>query len=332
MLIAHALAAPAPKAKSTGFIDEDRKTENLNFAASLTGGESCSDKQLKHIKAGFADMNELFASAQTPDFSQAAELEFFGRPARIQNYTDLITSNLERAMQYGNMKGGNGTQMPDIHVRCDDPNDMCTATGKKDAQHMLYNIGNEPHINFCKTYFDLDSLEEMVDERKDDGGSKRLILGKYYNRGAAWARMAMHITEVGQAVVATATQNRDQNATSEWIISYSRGSMNTSVLAGVQDGKPDTNGPNNIRELKYAYGVTRSKLLASLSTQNPYDATNNAENYALYALSRYVMAKKGFFPNMPIMDFGNDIAVMTNEMIQDGDKKKHMCFEMSDVL
>ncbi|KAF1949217.1 hypothetical protein CC80DRAFT_278902 [Byssothecium circinans] len=331
LLITHALAAPA---QSTGFIDEDKKTQNLNFAAMLTGGESCSDKQLKAIKSGFADMNLLFASAQNPDFENGAvEVEFFGRPTRIANYTELITANLQRAMQYGVLKDeviGNGTKMPDIHVRCDDPNDMCD--GGRNGKHKVYNIANAPHVNFCRRYFELDGLEEKVDDRADDDAPKRLNLWKYYNRGAAWARMIMHISEVGQAVVATTTQNRVENATTEWITNYSLGPMNTSVLAGVHDAKLDTNGPNNIRLLKYAYGVTRSKLLASLSTQDPYDAVNNADNYALYALARYVMQQKGFFPNMPIMDFGNDMAVLTNEMIQDGDKKKQDCFEMPDVV
>lgn len=45
------------------------------------------------------------------------------------------------------------------------------------------------------------------------------------------------------------------------------------------------------------------------------------------------MEKKSFFPNLPIMNFGNDMAVLTNEMIQDqGDKKKFACFTMPDVV
>ena len=144
--------------------------------------------------------------------------------------------------------------------------------------------------------------------------------------------MVMHFAEVGTAVVVKPVANTQPNATSEWSLDISEGPMNTSVLAGVMDAHPDTNGPNNIRILKYAFGVARSKLLATLSTQNAYDAANNAENYALYAQARYIMQKKNFFPNMPIMNFGNDLAVMTNKQIQDGDQKKFACFEMSDVV
>jgi hypothetical protein len=141
--------------------------------------------------------------------------------------------------------------------------------------------------------------------------------------------MVMHISDIGEAVVMKATPNLQPNATREWTLTPTPGPMKTSVIAGVMD---DKDGPLNIRILKYAYGVTRAKLLATLSTQNPYDAPNNAENYALYALARYVTQTRGFFPNMPLVNFGNDMAVLTNDQIMDGDKKKFACFDMPDVV
>ncbi|KAF2847691.1 hypothetical protein T440DRAFT_470751 [Plenodomus tracheiphilus IPT5] len=60
--------------------------------------------------------------------------------------------------------------------------------------------------------------------------------------------------------------------------------MNTSVLAGVLDTHSSSNAPNDAQSLEYAHGATRSKLLTVLSTQMAYDAANNAETYALYAL------------------------------------------------
>lgn len=141
--------------------------------------------------------------------------------------------------------------------------------------------------------------------------------------------MVMHIADIGEAVVMRATPNFQPNSTREWNMTPAPGPMKTSVIAGVRD---DRNGPMNIRVLKYAYGATRAKLLTTLSTQNPYDALNNAENYALYSLARYVVQKRGFFPNMPLVNFGNDMAVLTNDRIMDGDKKKFACFDMSDVV
>lgn len=144
-----------------------------------------------------------------------------------------------------------------------------------------------------------------------------------------WARMVMHISDIGQAVKTTAVPNMQPNATREWTLNSTAGPMGTSVMSGVKD---DKEGQINIRVLKYAYGVTRAKLLATLSTQNPYDALNNAENYALYAQAQYVIQMKGFFPNMPLVNFGNDMAVLTNEQIFDGDKKRFACFDMPDVV
>ncbi|PVI06044.1 hypothetical protein DM02DRAFT_724793 [Periconia macrospinosa] len=327
MLLSHALAAPA----DGGFIGSSLDDDNIDYATSLTGGESCTYNQIKQIQSGFHEMSVLFASAQSPDFSQAAEREFFGQAARIANYTSLITENLARAAQYSNSKG-NRTHMPDIHVRCDDPNDVCDEGNQKDGKHTAYNIAHGAHINFCDRYFKLDALDDKIG--KDSGNGQQILdLMHYYNRAAVWARMIMHISEVGHAIVATPRPNPNPNSTTPWITTYTtHNPMRISVLAGVRDSKPDTNGPNNVRQLKYAYGVARSKLLTTLSTQDPYDAANNAESYGLYALSRYIMLRRGFYPSMPIMDFGNEIAVLTNEAIQGGEDVKFACYEMPDVL
>ncbi|KAK7192477.1 hypothetical protein DPSP01_009706 [Paraphaeosphaeria sporulosa] len=330
-IITFVLAAPGSSPQgsdeSNGFLDVDKKEPFLNYAASLTGGEGCKDKDLKWIRDGFDEMNRLFAAAQDPNFENQSEIDFFGRPYRIGNFTDLIRANLRRAGQYGNLQGAEIVN-PDIHVRCDDPNDICNEGRKKDGKHAAYNIGNEPHINFCEKFFTLDPLDEQVNDESSKDQAKNYLMN-YYNRATLWARMVMHIADVGEAVVMRATPNFAPNATREWILTPGPSPMKTSVLAGVMD---DKNGPMNVRVLKYAYGVTRAKLLTTLSTQDPYDALNNAENYALYALARYVIQKRGFFPNMPLVNFGNDMAVLTNDQIMDGDKKKFACFDMPDVV
>lgn len=126
----------------------------------------------------------------------------------------------------------------------------------------------------------------------------------------------MHFSDIGKAVVQRAVPG-GPNSTTEWTMVVSQGAMNTSVLAGVLNERPDNDGPpKDIQTLKYAYGATRAKLLAVLSTQMSYDAANNAENYALYALACYIMAQKNFYPNVPIIDFPNEATVLTNENLQ----------------
>lgn len=326
VLVTHA-AVPA----DDGVIAEGKGRAKPELAAALTGGEGCTSSDIEDIRDGFVEMTELFQAALPYDQNGQPAIELFGQPLRIANYSSLIESNLRRAAQYANLKG-NETVNPDVHVRCDDPNNICKTGNKREGNHVAYNMGNLPMINFCKDYFKLDGLEERIDEKAGNQMEKER-LHEYYNRGTLWARMVMHIGGVGVAVVEKAIPAR-ANSTSgrEWETVITEGAMNTTVLAGVLNDRPDGNGPNDVQTLKYAYGVTRSKLLAVLSTQMPYDAANNAENYALYAQARYILQKKGFYPNVPVMDFPNELSVLTNEQLQDGERCKYAYFDSSDVV
>jgi hypothetical protein len=174
-IVTYALAAPggSPKGsdESDGFLDVDKKKSFFNYAASLIGGEGCKDQDLKWIRDGFDEMNRLFSAARDPDFEKQCEIDFFGHLFRIGNYTDLIRANLRRAGQYGNLQGAEIVN-PDIHVRCDDPNKICDEGKKKDGKHAAYNIGNEPHINFCEKYFKMDPLDEQVNDESSNDQAK----------------------------------------------------------------------------------------------------------------------------------------------------------------
>jgi hypothetical protein len=289
-LIAHALARP------DGIIGEDKGASEIERATYLTGGEECSSDELSSIRAGFSEMVEMFQAAIPYQPTEQAAVEFFGNSILAQNYTDMIAANLQRAAGYAITDGNEGSRNPDIHVRCDDPVGVCKFGNKREGSHAAYNIGNEPHVVFCKDYFRLDSLQNRVDKQAEDRTEKEKLM-EYYTRATLWARMVMHFSTIGKAVV-TKAEPAPPNSTTEWMVMRSEGAMNTSVLAGVLDDRPE--GPNDMQTLKYAYGVTRAKLLAVLSTQMPYDAANNAENYALYAQARYVMREKDFYPNLPI--------------------------------
>ncbi|KAJ4319892.1 hypothetical protein N0V94_003664 [Neodidymelliopsis sp. IMI 364377] len=326
-LVANAIATPDA---DDGVIAEEKGKTRPEFAAALTGGEGCSSSEIEDIRDGFVEMTELFQAALPYDPNGQPAIELFGQPLRIANYSSMIESNLKRAAQYANLEG-DALINPNVHVRCDDPNKICTAGNKREGNHVAYNIGNLPMINFCKDYFNLDGLEEKVDKKAGNQMEKER-LHEYYNRATLWARMVMHIGAVGVAVIEKAIPAR-ANSTSgkEWDTIITDGAMNTTVLAGVLNDRPDGNGPNDVQTLKYAYGVTRSKLLAVLSTQMPYDAANNAENYALYAQARYILEKKGFYPNVPVMDFPNELSVLTNEQLQDGERIKFAYLDSSDV-
>ncbi|KAH7116750.1 hypothetical protein B0J11DRAFT_537479 [Dendryphion nanum] len=325
-LIAHAWAAPE------GFISMGGGP-GRQYAATLTGGERCNDREIQEIRAGFDEMNLLFQSALPLNWNADAEREFFGRRERIANHTDLVESNLRRATQYAALVG-NATRMPDIHIRCDDPNDICDEGNKKEGKHAAYNIGNEPHINFCKPYFGLKSLEKAVDEAAK-GPATNMNIMAYYNRATAWARQILHISAVGSAIVEKAVApvlSPSTNSSNTWITQMYNAPMNTSVLAGVMNERPKTDGPNDIQTLKFAYGATRAKLVATLSTQQSYDAVNNAENYALFAQARYVIEKKRIYPAEPVILVNNEAAILANNELQAGGGKRYACFDMSDVV
>ncbi|KAF2036056.1 hypothetical protein EK21DRAFT_83777 [Setomelanomma holmii] len=324
-LIPHALAYP------DGLINEEKGSDKVKLATTLTGGEGCDEEDLSEIRSGFAEMATLFQAALPYDSTGQPSVEFFGKPSLIENYTDMIIGNLQRAANYGKVAGSEGPKNADIHVRCDDPMNVCKFGNKREGNHVAYNIGNDPHVNFCKDYFKLDPLKKRVDKKAGNQMDNRKLM-EYYNRATLWARMVMHFSDIGRAVVVRAVPG-GPNATTEWTLSKTEGAMNTSVLAGVLNDRPDMgNGPGDMQTLKYAYGVMRSKLLAVLSTQMVYDAANNAENYALYAQARYVMKEKSFYPNVPIMDFPNDATVLTNENLQDGERCKYAYFDMTDVF
>ncbi|KAF3008715.1 hypothetical protein E8E13_009667 [Curvularia kusanoi] len=326
-LVSHAIAVP----HDDGVIAEDKGGARPELAATLTGGEGCSTTDIEQIRNGFVEMTALFKAALPYDMNGQAAIELFGQPLRIANYTAMITSNLERAAQYGNLKG-NETVNPDVHVRCDDPAKICDAGNKREGEHFAYNMGNLPVVNFCKGYFMLDGLDERVDKKANNQMEKER-LHEYYNRATLWARMVMHIDGVGVALVERAIPARANSKSGrEWETVITNGPMNTTVLAGVQNDRPDGPPPKFNQALKFSYGVVRAKLLAVLSTQMPYDAANNAENYALYAQARYILKRQGFYPNVPVMDFPNELSVLTNEQLQDGERWKYAYFDTSDVV
>lgn len=309
-LITHVLASPSPN----GLIASDKDASTAQYATSLTGGEGCDSGDLKSIREGFAEMTALYSASLPYEPTNQPSIELFGNAYMIQNYTAMIGGNLQRAANYGKVEGSEGPANADIHVRCDDPMDVCRFGNKREGSHTAYNIGNEPHVNFCRDYFRLDELDKRVNKKADDQMEREKLM-EYYTRATVWARMVMHFSDIGRAVVMRAIPG-PANSTTEWTMSASEGAMNTSVLAGVLNERPD-NSPKDVQTLKYAYGVTRAKLLAVLSTQMPYDAANNAENYALYAQARYVLKEKGFYPNIPVMDFPNEVRYFATSSVKE---------------
>ena len=183
-LLAHALA------RSDGVIGETKGKSEPQYATSLYGGEGCSDAAMESIRAGFAEMTLLYAAAIPFDEETAPGFEYFGPSDRISDYFGMIDGNFQRAAAYGTLKGEPGVVNKDIHVRCDDPMRVCEEprrkrdkrSGTRDNGHTAYNIANEPHVVFCKQYFDVDRLDKRVDKTANNQMKKDRIM-EYFNRG-----------------------------------------------------------------------------------------------------------------------------------------------------
>lgn len=177
-LVARAVALP------DGLIAENKDEDERRpeYATALTGGEGCSPPMIDEIRSGFAEMTSLFLAAVPYDPNGQPAVELFGSPLKIGNYTAMIEANLQRAAQYANIVGGPGSPNSDIHIRCDDPIKICNVGNPREGRHAAYNIGNDPHINFCDDYFKLEGLDEKV-EKKVDNQAERERLHEYYNRG-----------------------------------------------------------------------------------------------------------------------------------------------------
>lgn len=128
----------------------------------------------------------------------------------------------------------------------------------------------------------------------------------------------MHISVVGTAVL----ESKNPNGSS----SISHIPMGNSLLAGVKSSVPQ---PNNLR---YAYGALRAKWVAALSTQEPYDAPNNPENYAMYAQARYLEKTRNIYPRNPVLDLTSQSVLLADETLQDSANPKYGCFNQPDVV
>ena len=128
----------------------------------------------------------------------------------------------------------------------------------------------------------------------------------------------MHISVVGTAVL----ESKNPNGSS----SISHIPMGNSLLAGVKSSVPQ---PNNLR---YAYGALRAKWVAALSTQEPYDAPNNPENYAMYAQARYLEKTRNIYPRNLVLDLTSQSVLLADETLQDSANPKYGCFNQPDVV
>jgi hypothetical protein len=183
-------------------------------------------------------------------------------------------------------------------------------------------------ITFCPTYFKLGKLEDIVLLLADDVKARQ-PLNAYFNRGMQshaqlfarlvnrrwlrfvagmiWLRHLMLIPSVGQGV-------------------GGRPSLGNIDLVGVK------RDPDQTAQLKFAYGSLRAKWLVKVDLQSPTDPVNNVENYAMFALARYVRKVLGIYPSNPMLDLTSKSALLASTKFQNSTNPKYSCYDRDDIL
>ncbi|GIZ45672.1 hypothetical protein CKM354_000882900 [Cercospora kikuchii] len=244
----------------------------------LIGYEGCDKIPNGHafLREGFESMNKL-AMPMDPinrgdpqrykpiDWKSAAAIEFFGpgyKTGQFDVYRETIQKNMDRLASTDSafFLGWR------LHVRCDDPKNECSCfDGTETEAYTMHDDKYKDQINFCPRYFELKSLEQAVHADKKDQKNFDVIK-KYWNRSCVWAHEILHVS---------------------WL-----GTPANPIWPYMQDQQIEKGGI-----WWRAYRVLDVKYLAYSRKAQPWEAINNPQNYAFFALANYVQEVKGFYPS-----------------------------------
>lgn len=155
-------------------------------------------------------------------------------------------------------------------MRCDDPDNTCLCTPSNTIAYTIHDDPYKNHINFCPKYFELLPLDTAVSAAASYA-STRDRLELYFNRAAAWAHEALHVSWLGTSV----------GFSQPWI---------TDERVESSDGSTSW----------AAYRTIDTKYLAFSSDVAGFESVNNPQSYAWFGLANYVQRLKGFYPSQSI--------------------------------
>lgn len=268
-------------------------TYNLtDLATKLTGWEGCTIENgmpSKAIYSGWVQswklMNLMYKEAKSGiDFNSAAAVEYLAPPA--QNYPQQSAFN-NIFLNLATIQPGYITTPFDwrIHVRCDDPNGLCSC-GPDVGPTAAYTLNDAPpdgvaRINFCPRYFSLDTLDKVMENANLD--EKPLDVWAdlgYYNRnqGAVWFHELLHIN---------------------WV-SMSQEYGHNQRVTDVRVAYKVRSGNQIVEEWITAYGPRATKMLARWWLATGSWTIRNADSFTMFALARYVQSKTSFYPHLPL--------------------------------
>lgn len=272
---------------------DDFTTYNLSdLATRLDGFTGCDFSDTfpihnakKTIYSGWQQswkiMNLLYKVANSGiDFNEAATLEYLGPSGIVSPAKQTAFNHIFKNMATI-QPGWLGIRAWKLHVRCDDPENLCpcgTAGGpwaytvNKDASSGL------ARINFCPRYFYEQTLDEkMVFASTALPVSTYANMNNYYqNQGAVWYHQLLHVDWAS-------TANTDSNV-----------DHITEIKLLVQTEK---------LAWKYltAYGPKLVKVLARWGSDTGSWTQRNADSLTWYAMAKYVQNALGnVYPHLPL--------------------------------
>ncbi|CAK1364023.1 hypothetical protein CB0940_04010 [Cercospora beticola] len=265
----------------------------------LYGWEGCQPGQKDKIKKAYYDawtMSSLDGVKANIDWNEAAALEFLGPPGLNkpqQAQIQAVLANMATVI-YSYI---NPFTHP-LHVRCDDPGKLCQNRSKDDRcqpksskpvdkPERLPNAYSKntgysddyPTINFCEGFMKLRSLEDGYSYGSALTAPARYDIDQYNNRATTFFHELTHLS-----LAADSKNGRPNPDIDDLIISIKVGLTRTSVYP--------------------AYGGIATKLVARTTPDPGYYVQRNADNFAFFALAKYVMSRNGnIYPHMPVIHY-----------------------------
>ncbi|KAI9758934.1 MAG: hypothetical protein M1840_003623 [Geoglossum simile] len=240
----------------------------------------CDSYKKTQINQAFNDARiTLAVGAEQIDWNSAAALEYWGPPEYTEPYRDRITQNYVRAVAD---EGWWGDWWYDryIEVHCDDLSDNCNFTRpdgtEARAAAYMYNSGGfggntYPIFNFCPGFFDvLRPHAEVVQDMKS-GSLDRFSALEMRSQASTFLHEMTHVSK----------QSGENRFIGDPAVVDNRIYL-----------------PNGRRV--DAYKPALAKYLAKTGPLGADLASRNSDNYAFYALARFLQKEFGDYPHKPV--------------------------------
>lgn len=171
------------------YADQPLSVNSINLA----GWQGCSSADQTIISRSWEDAVTLAESLTSPNFNEAAALEYLGPPGYNKAYQQSISDIFTRLSTFGQGSKGEPSFFKwTIYVRCDDWLNICTKLRSAGA-YTENRVGgpNGPKatfgarldsttvINYCPLFFDLPNLNDKIGQNQNEEANIKLNLDWY---------------------------------------------------------------------------------------------------------------------------------------------------------